>query len=63
MFVQVDPDKHSQDAQDVHLDAESQGQLYEDEIDRERGTDTWRKVGGEDALNRALRGHHMKDFT
>jgi hypothetical protein len=63
VLVEINTDEHAKDAKDVHLDTETQGKLYEDQIDSQWGADTRREVRGEYILNRALGSHDVKDFT
>ena len=62
MFVEVDPDEHAQNAQDVHLDAESKRQFDENEIEREGWVDAWCEMCREYALNRPLGSHYMEQL-
>ena len=44
VLVEVDPDKHAQDTDDINFNGEAQSKFQQDEIDGERGIDTGRKV-------------------
>lgn len=62
MLVEVDPDKHAENTENIHLDAEAQSQFHQHEVDGKGGADAWSKVGRENALNGALGGHNVKNF-
>ena len=62
MLVQVDPNEHAKNAEDVHLDTEPESEFHENEIDGEWGADARSEVRGENTLNRALWSHDMKNF-
>ncbi len=62
MFVEVDPDEHAKDAQNVAFNVESYDQLDEDEVDGARRVDTGIKVRCENALDGALRCHDMENL-
>lgn len=63
MLVKVDPDEHPEDAQNVHLDIESEDKFEQDKVDGERWVDARIKVRREDTLNGALRRHDVENFT
>ena len=63
MFVEIDPDKHTEDAEQIDLDAESDREFQEHQVDCEGRADSGSKVCGEDALNVALRRHDMQNFS
>lgn len=62
MFVKIDPDEHSQDAEDVYFDAEAKGQFDKDQIDGEWRADPRCEVSRKYALNSPLRSHDVEDF-
>ena len=63
MFVEVDPNEHPEDAQDIHFEVESEDEFDQDKVDRERWVDTRIKVRRENALNGALRRHDVENFS
>lgn len=62
MLVEVDPDEHPEDAQNVDLDVESQYQFDQDKVDGERRVNAGIKVRRENALNGALGCHDVKNL-
>jgi hypothetical protein len=63
VFVEVDPDKHAQHADDIDFNAETQGEFHQDQVNRERWTEAGHKVRGEDVLNRTLWRDDVEDFS
>lgn len=63
MFVKVDPDEHSEDAQNIHFNVESKDEFDQNKVDRERRIDAGIKVRRKNALNGALRCHDVKDLS
>ena len=63
MFVEVDPNEHAEDAEDVDFNAEAQCEFYQNQINGEGRADTGSKVCREDALNRALGCHDVENFS
>ena len=61
-IVQIDAQKHPEEAEEVDFQDEANGELEEDQIDGQRLGDTEDKVGGEDRLNCAMWGHDPEDF-
>ena len=62
VFIEVDPDEHPQDAQNVHFDVESKDEFDQDKVYGEGRIDTWIKVRRKNALNGALRCHDVKNL-
>jgi hypothetical protein len=62
VFVEVDPDEHPDDAQNVDFNIESEDEFDQDKVDGERGGDTRIKVRRENALDSALRCHDMENL-
>ncbi len=62
MFVKIDPDEHPQDAQNVHLNVESEDEFDQDKVDGERRIDPGIIVCRENVLNGALRCHDMENL-
>lgn len=62
VFVEVDPDEHPEDAQNVNLNVESKDKFDQDKVDGERRVDTRVKVRRENALNGALRCHDVENL-
>lgn len=63
MFVEVDPDEHPEDAQNVDFNVESKDEFDQDKVDGERRVDAGIKVCRENTLNGALRCHNVENFT
>lgn len=63
VFVQIDAEKHTDEAEKVNFQFKAQGELEQNQVDGERGVDSGRKIGGKDRLNCALRGHDPEDFS
>ena len=62
MFVEVDPDEHPEDAENVHFNVESKDEFDQNKVDSERRIDAGIKVCRENALNGALRCHSVENF-
>lgn len=62
VFVKVDPDEHSKDAQNIHFNVESKDDFDQNKVDGERRIDARAKVRRENALNSALRCHDVKNL-
>ncbi len=63
LFVQVGAEKHPENAEQIHFNAEAECQLEQNQIYGERRIDAGRKVARENILNGAARSHHTKNFT
>ncbi len=62
VFVKVNPNEHPQDAQNVHFNIEPKDQFEQDKVDGERRVNARIKVRCENALNGALRCHHVENL-
>lgn len=62
MFVEVDPDEHPEDAENVHFNVESKDEFDQDKVDGERWVDTRVIIRRENTLNGALRCHSVENF-
>lgn len=62
MFVEVDPDEHSEDAENVDFKVESEDEFDQDKVDGERRVDARTVVRRENALNGALRCHDVENL-
>ena len=62
MFVEVYPNEHPEDAQNVHFNVESKDKFDQDKVNGERRIDTGIKVCRENTLNGALRCHNVENF-
>ena len=63
MFVEVDTDKHPEHAQNVHLHAEPEDELDQDEVDREGRVDPRCEMSREDALDGPLGCHDVENLS
>ena len=63
ILVKIDAQKHADEAEEVDLGEEANGELNEDQIDGQWLGDTKDIAGGEDRLNCAMRGHDPENFT
>ena len=63
MFVKIDSDEHSEDAQNIHFNVESKDEFDQDKVDGERRIDARIKVRRKNALNGALRCHDVKNLS
>lgn len=63
MFVQVDADKHPENAQNVDLHAEPEYELDQDEVDGEGWVNTGREMSREDALDGPLGCHNVENLS
>ena len=63
MFVKIDSNEHSEDAQNIHFNVESKYEFDQNKVDGERRIDAGIKVRRENALNGALRCHDVKDLS
>ena len=63
VFIQIDAQKHPDEAEEVDLGKEANGELNEDQIDGQWLGDTEDIAGGEDRLNCAMRGHDPENFS
>ena len=63
MFVEVDADKHPEDAQNVDLNAEAKYELEQDQVDGEGWVNARHEMSREDALDSSLRRHDMEDLS
>ena len=63
MFVEVDPDEHPEDAQNVHFNVESKDEFDQDKVDGERRIDARIEVRRENTLNGALRCHDVENLA
>jgi hypothetical protein len=63
VFVEVDADKHPNDAQDVDLNAEPKHELDQDEVNGQGWVNARREMSREDALDSSLRRHDVEDLS
>jgi hypothetical protein len=63
VFVKIDSDEHSEDAQNIHFNVESKDEFDQDKVDGERRIDARIKVRRKNALNGALRCHDVKNLS
>lgn len=63
MLVEVDPDKHTENTEQVDLEAEPDREFKEHQINGEGRADSWSKMRGEDALDVTLRCHHVQNLS
>lgn len=63
MFVEVDADKHTENAQDVDFNAEPEYEFDQHQVDRQRRVDTGRKMSGKNTLDGSLRRHDVQDLA
>jgi hypothetical protein len=63
VLVKVNSDEHAQYTDNVDFDAEAHGEFQQDQVERERGINAGRKVGGEDILNHALGRNDVENFS
>ena len=63
VLVEVDPQKHPEETEEVNLQDKAEGKLKEDQVDRQRGIDAGGEVAGEYRLNGALWSHDSEDFS
>ena len=63
VLVQVDPQGHAEETEQVDFEFKAQSELEKDQVNGERGVDPGGKIGCEDRLNRAMWGHDPEDFS
>ena len=63
VLVEVDSQKHPEETEEVDFQDEAEGELEEDQVDRQRGIDAGSEVAGEYRLNGTLRSHDSEDFS
>lgn len=63
MSIEVDADEHSEDAQDIHFDTETEGELNEHKIDGQWRIDSRIEVRRKNILNRPLGGDDVENFA
>ncbi len=63
MFVKIDSDEHSEDAQNIHFNVESKYEFDQNKVDGERRIDAGIKVRRENALNGPLRCHDVENLS
>jgi hypothetical protein len=63
ILVQIYSKEHPDETEQVDFEFKPQGELEEDQVDGERWVDARGKIGGEDRLNCAMRGHDPEDFS
>lgn len=62
MLVEIDPDEHPEDAQNVDFNIEPEDEFDQDKIDGEWGADARIKVRRENALDGTLRCHDVENL-
>ncbi len=63
LFVEVGAEKHAENAEQIHFDAEAERELEKNQVYGERRIDAGREVTRKNVLNGAVGGHDAKDFT
>ena len=62
VFVEVDPNEHPEDAQNVYFNVEYKDKFDQDKVDSEWWVDPRVIIRRKDALNGALRGHSVENL-
>ena len=63
MFVEIDSNKHPEDAQDVDLNVQSEYELDQYEVDGEGWVNARCEMSREDALDGPLRCHDVENLS
>ena len=63
MLVQIDADKHAEDAQYVDFEAEPQYEIDQHKIHGQGRINAGHEMRRENTLDGALRCHHMENFA